>query len=98
MLDMFRNMTTFLIKFRLISGESIFTAGKPALLLNNTLIKSGRPLGNRKHITSSSSTISSVSNNNDSSKDKDKKEKSIKENFHQRFLMDSGSILLIFFY
>lgn len=84
------------------SGDSIFTAGKPAILANNTLIRTSRGLTNRRHaggnggggggnLTSSSSTISSVSNNNN---DRDKeckelikdKEREIYDNPHHRFI------------
>lgn len=71
------------------AGESIFTAGKPAILSNNTLIRGSKALTNRRPLTSSSSTISSQSTNND----KDRRDKSLKDSLHQppRYLMDSGN-------
>lgn len=72
----------------LLPGESIFTAGKPAILSNNTLIRGSKALTNRRPLTSSSSTISSQSTNND----KDRRDKSLKDSLHQpRYLMDSGN-------
>jgi hypothetical protein len=80
------SQSKFVFFYSLSTGDSIFTAGKPAILSNNTLIRSNRPINNRRHhgssITSSSSTISSVSNNNNNNnnnssnneKDKDNKE------------------------
>lgn len=74
------------------TGDSIFTAGKPAILTNNTLIRGSKALNNRRPITSSSSTISSQSTNNETGRaDKDRKDKTLKDSVHQRYLMDSGN-------
>jgi hypothetical protein len=74
------------------TGDSIFTAGKPAILANNTLIRGSKALNNRRPITSSSSTISSQSNETSraggGSKEKDK---ALKDNMQQRYMMDSGN-------
>lgn len=74
------------------TGDSIFTAGKPAILTNNTLIRGSKALNNRRPITSSSSTISSQSTNNETGRtDKDRKDKTLKDSMQQRYLMDSGN-------
>lgn len=74
------------------TGDSIFCAGKPAILTNNTLIRGSKALNNRRPITSSSSTISSQSTNNETGRsDRDRKDKSLKDNIQQRYLMDSGN-------
>jgi hypothetical protein len=76
----------------LLTGDSIFTAGKPAILTNNTLIRGSKALNNRRPITSSSSTISSQSTNNETGRtDKDRKDKTLKDSMQQRYLMDSGN-------
>jgi hypothetical protein len=74
------------------TGDSIFTAGKPAILANNTLIRGSKALNNnRRPITSSSSTISSQSTNNDTNRnEKEKKDKTLKD-MQQRYMMDSGN-------
>lgn len=77
------------------TGDSIFTAGKPAILANNTLIRGSKALNNRRPITSSSSTISSQSTNNDTVRggggnEKERKDKTIKD-MQQRYMMDSGN-------
>lgn len=71
------------------TGDSIFTAGKPAILTNNTLIRGSKALNNRRPITSSSSTISSQSTNNE----KERKDKTLKDGNmqQQRYMMDSGN-------
>lgn len=72
------------------TGDSIFTAGKPAILANNTLIRGSKALNNnsRRPMTSSSSTISSQSNETN----KERKEKALKDNgMQQRYMMDSGN-------
>lgn len=74
------------------TGDSIFTAGKPAILANNTLIRGSKALNNRRPITSSSSTISSQSTNNETGRaDRDRKDKTLKDSMQQRYLMDSGN-------
>ncbi|KAG5682597.1 hypothetical protein PVAND_011940 [Polypedilum vanderplanki] len=71
---------------RLRNGDSIFTAGKPAILTNNTLIRGSKALNNRRPITSSSSTISSQSTNNE----KERKDKTLKDgSMQQRYMIDS---------
>lgn len=83
--------STFFHSFHL-TGDSIFTAGKPAILTNNTLIRGSKALNNRRPITSSSSTISSQSTNNETGRtDKDRKDKTLKDSMQQRYLMDSGN-------
>ena len=72
-----------------LAGDSIFTAGKPAILANNTLIRGSKALNNRRPITSSSSTISSQSNDTGG---KERKDKAIKDSsMQQRYMMDSGN-------
>lgn len=95
-------LLTSISLFLIIPGDSIFSAGKPALLANNTLIRTTRQLtNNRRHVngtnnlTSSSSTISSVSNNNN---DRDKeykelikdKDKEMYDNPQHRYLLNTG--------
>lgn len=97
------------IKIYFILGDPIFTAGKPAIFTNNTLIRKNRQLTNKRHrgypnqntnnLTSSSSTISSASNNIDREKEykeliKDK-EKEICENPIRKFTFNSGESLNI---
>lgn len=72
-------------------GDSIFTAGKPAILANNTLIRGSKALNKRRPITSSSSTISSLSTNN---AERDRKDKTLKEDRQQRYLIDSSKHLV----
>lgn len=90
--------------FDFVSGDSIFSAGKPAILSSTSLIRpgltvNGSTIAGRRHqgssMTSSSSTISSVSNNNE--RDKESKElirnrsKDVQQDsLQQRFLIDSG--------
>jgi hypothetical protein len=76
----------------LFSGDSIFTAGKPAILANNTLIRGSKALNNnRRPITSSSSTISSQSNETSRPNEKERKDKTLKDSMQQRYMMDSGN-------
>jgi hypothetical protein len=87
-----RTFQMWLIFFNFHStGDSIFTAGKPAILSNNTLIRGSKALNNsRRPITSSSSTISSQSTNNDM-KDHKKDRSSNKDGgMHSRYVIDSG--------
>lgn len=79
----------FSLLLLLPTGDSIFTAGKPAILANNTLIRGSKALNNRRPITSSSSTISSQSTNNETGKER--KDKALKDSMQQRYLMDSGN-------
>lgn len=81
-------------KFHVVSnstGDSIFTAGKPAILANNTLIRGSKALNNRRPITSSSSTISSQSNETGRGGGSKEKDKALKDSMQQRYMMDSGN-------
>lgn len=87
---------TKIVFFLIPTGDSIFTAGKPAILTNNTLIRGSKALNNnRRPITSSSSTISSQSTNNDNvrgcNNEKERKDKGGKDSMQQRYMMDSGN-------